>query len=510
MERDGGTQRMGGMARRPNILLLFTDQHAAGVLGCEGHPDVLTPNLDALAASGVRFRRAYCQDAVCLPSRSSLMTGQYPRSLGLLENRGVARGTVLPLARILADSGYTCAAFGKRHLRPVASEIDRGWNEAASTLHAESPQDSYITWLERRGLLETFAPDWAAEFAHGPDGSRLEGAAYPYAVMSVRPTALPAEATMEAWTAQRSIEFLRRQAVSERPFFCWSSFYRPHQPYTPHPDFLRLYDASVWGPGRRGGGGLAMPASLRRDPAGLPPTFQEWMRGSNRVWRLDLARQDERIYRDYIAAYYALVSEVDHWIGGILRELDVLGMREDTVILYTADHGDFVGAHGMVEKCSSGHNVYEDTLRVPFVLAWPGAQRGGVRDDLVELVDVLPTVLDLAGLPAPSDPVPAGRSLRAAAERGEALGREAAFSENQIQSTVITRDHKLGCWLDGEGRVTGEMLFDRVDDPLELRDAADDPALAAVRARLRGLLAERVRSIPDRRFPIQTAAQRVM
>lgn len=498
------------MPRRPNFLLLFTDQHAAGVLGCEGHPDVLTPNLDALAAGGVRFRRAYCQNAICLPSRSSLMTGQYPRSLGLLDNRGEARGPVLPLARILSDAGYACAAFGKRHLRPVGSAIDQGWHEAASTLHAESPQDSYITWLDRRGLLEIFATDWAAEFAHGPDGSRLEATAYPYALMSVRPTALPVEATMEAWTAQRSMDFLRRQSASDRPFFCWSSFYRPHQPYTPHPEFLRLYDASAWGAGRRAGGGLSMPASLRQDPATLPPTFQEWMRGSNRVWRLDLARQDERIYRDYIAAYYALVSEVDHWIGEILGELDRLGMREDTVILYTADHGDFVGAHGMVEKCSSGHNIYEDTLRVPLIAAWDGVRRGSVRDDLVELVDALPTVLDLAGVPAPADPAPHGRSLRGVAERGEDLGRSAAFSENATQSTVITDRHKLGCLLDAAGGIIGEQFFDRAADPLELRDAGGDPATADVRERLRGQLRDWQRGIPDRRFPVQSAAARVM
>ena len=211
------------MSSKPNVLLLLSDQHHAGVLGCAGHPDAYTPHLDQLAANGVRFERAYCQDAVCVPSRSSLFSGCYPKTLGCLSNddRSQAMEEVIPLQSHLQSAGYQTAIFGKRHLY---QGCDRGWQQHASHLKIESPEDNYIDWLDAQGLLETFALDWAAEFGCGPETSRLFEQEFPRAPLTVRDSQLPEHASMEAWTAQRSISFMNQAAASGRPFFCAANF----------------------------------------------------------------------------------------------------------------------------------------------------------------------------------------------------------------------------------------------------------------------------------------------
>lgn len=494
-----GAHSAGG-SRRPNVLMLFSDQHKANVLGCEGHPDAITPNLDRLAGEGVRFARAYCQDGICVPSRCSLMTGLYPRTLGCFDNDDRTRvmQDVVSLQYTMNRNGYRTAAFGKRHL---ALACDAGWDVVASHMHSESPADNYVTWIEEQGLGEAFAHDWAAEFGRGPKGGSMAKADIPFALLAARQSRLPDEATMEAYTARRTVEFLEKQRGSDRPFFCWSSFYRPHQPYTPTAEYYRRFRRDRWGSGARNGDAIVMPETLAQATSELPPLLQEWHRGANRVWRIDAARADQQRYRDYVAAYYALVAEIDDHVGTILAALDRLGLSEDTIVIYTADHGDFVGSHGMVEKCAAGHNVYEDTLRVPLIVRWPGgARRGEVRDDLVELVDVYPTLMELCGCTPPASPyIPRGRSLAATLVDGRPLGREYSVSENWSQAAVITDRYKLGAWLEPRNstkpdyREWGDLLFDRQSDPLETRNLIGE--LPEVRARLTQHLREWERTV---------------
>ena len=209
---------------KPNVLILFSDQHNAATLGCEGHPDVRTPHLDSLAATGTRFARAYCQDGICLPSRCSMLSGLYPGTLGCLTNsdRPPALDEVVPVQEAFRRNGYATAAFGKRHL---AGACDAGWDVAASHLYNESPEDNYVTWIEQRGLGAAFARDWAAEFGRGPAGGRHAETEIPFAVMATRESRLPEDATMEAFSKQRTVAYLRERAADGNPFFCWTSFY---------------------------------------------------------------------------------------------------------------------------------------------------------------------------------------------------------------------------------------------------------------------------------------------
>lgn len=472
------------MKDRPNILLLFSDQHRADVMSGVGHPDVVTPNLDRLASEGTCFRHAYCQDAVCTPSRTSMMCGLYPRTLGCMTNddrHGMMR-QVVPMAEALRSSGYHTAAFGKRHLPEAPARCDDGWVEHAGHLVEETPDDNYLTWLSD-GERAAFDRDWQAEW--GPDPAPLAS----------RVTELPPDKTMEAFTAERTIDLLQRSAGMDQPFFCWSSFYRPHQPYTPLPEYFDRFDRGHWGAGRRAGDGLCKPEGLGEPMDHLPPGVLRHIAGSP-TWDIQAARQDEQLYRDYLASYYACLEEVDHHIGRILQSLTDTGLDDNTVVIYCSDHGEFVGAHGMPEKAASGHNAYLQTLRVPLIIRLPGqASRGLVREDLVELVDLYPTLLELTGAAAPEQPHPQpGVSLVEAASGGLALDRAYCVSENWAQATVITRTRTLSVWQDPEGRqfdqrgLCPDMLFDLEADPHQRTNRIEDAAYADDRERLQGWL----------------------
>lgn len=479
--------------KRPNILLLFSDQHQADCLGFRNHPDVITPNIDLLARSGTVFTRTYCQDGVCVPSRMSLMTGLYPRRLGMLHNddNPGTLNDVLSLPSILQQNGYRTAAFGKRHLKGAA---DLGWDCHRSHMQDESPGSSYWEWIEQHGYADAFQSDWGAEF----------GGKYPIAELGTRISRLPESMTMEAFTAQQTVALIRDQKHSSKPFFCWASFYRPHQPYNAQKRFLDMYDYSRWGSGTRNGDAISKPVNLDQSPDSLPPALQDWHKGGNRVWCLEKADRDERLWRFYIASYYALVTEIDYHIGTIMKALEEEGLLENTIVVYTSDHGDFVGRHGMIEKCALGHNVFEETLRVPMIVSCPGhIPQGRSIDDLAEMFQLFPTLLDFAGIA-----LPAGYGIDAASLAPFMMGlppkqRHYVVSENWSQAAVITARYKLGIWLDPtvyardrDFRSFGDMLFDRDKDPDEMINLIGNPQYRQVEAQLREYYNEFTRHIP--------------
>ncbi len=491
--------------KKPNVLLFFSDQHQAACLGIEGHPDVITPNLDKLAAGGVRFTRAYCNDAICAPSRMSLMSGLYPRTLGCLDNgdKTSMMDKVIPLAQAFKSAGYVTAAFGKRH---TARGVDAGWDIQRSHLDDESPDGgSYVQWINEQGFGREFAEDWAAEFGRGAKGSLFFDTKIPSAKMGTRPSKLPEDKTMEAFTAQETIKLIKAQKTNGQPFFCWSSFYRPHQPYTPLPRYLAMYDTSKWGKGTRARDGIRKPPSLAEPAKALPPELAERRLSQNGIWCLELATQDEQLYRDYLGAYYALVTEIDHHLGQIMSALEAEGLLENTIIIYTSDHGDFVGNHGLIEKSATGHNVYEDTLRVPLIISWKGKTKVGLAtDDLTQLADLYPTLMQLCGIVAPKQTAGRdGTSLAALLIKDEPLGREYIISENWSQTTIVGKRFKFGRMNDtdktiGKRNFTGfgDMMFDRQNDPLELTNIVASPEYASEKAKLQKQLAQWEEQVP--------------
>jgi arylsulfatase A-like enzyme len=281
---------------------------------------------------------------------------------------------------------------------------------------------------------------------------------------------------MEAFTAQLTVQMIKDQANSDKPFFCWATFYRPHQPYTPLKKYMNMYDVSSWGNGRINGSSIMKPASIYQPKENIPPMMQSIRQGGNKVWNVDKAYADEQLWRNYIGAYYALVTEVDHQVGEILKTLDETGQTNETIVIYTSDHGDFVGNHGMVEKAAAGQNVYEDILNIPLIIKYPGNKENGKHvGELVSLVDIYPTLVELLGLKVPKLTHPLqGESMVKTLLSGKPMKRNYFVSESWSQATVITKDEKLGIMLDPtpihknwDFRDFGDMFFVRKEDPLE-------------------------------------------
>ena len=490
--------------KRPNVLILFSDQHNKDVMGFEGHPDVLTPNLDKFAKEAVVFDRAYCSTGICAPSRSSLMTGLYSRTLGLLsngENTSVIN-EVVSLATVFQQNNYKTFAFGKRH---TTSAIDAGWDVQRSHLCDETPGNSYTEWVERNGYGKEFAADWAAEFGKGSSCSSFSGEKIPTGDLGTRISALPENMTMEAFTTQLTVQMIKDQAKTEKPFFCWATFYRPHQPYTPLKKYMDMYDVSAWGEGRKNGSSIRKPASLYEPKENIPPMMQSIRDGGNKVWNVNKAYADEQIWRNHIGAYYALVTEVDHCVGEILKALDEAGIAEETIVIYTSDHGDFVGNHGMVEKAALGQNVYEDILNIPLIIRYPGNKQKGKRTaELVSLVDIYPTLVEILGLKIPELKHPLqGESMAKTLLSGKPMKRKYFVSESWSQATVITKDQKLGIMIDPtvlhknwDFRDFGDMFFDRKNDSLEVDNRIKDARYQKDITKLRGYYMEFVKNIP--------------
>lgn len=472
---------------RPNVLFLFSDQHNADFMGCAGHSLVKTPNLDALAEKGTRFSRAYCQDGICVPSRTSIFSGLYPRTTGCLDNpnRPPDAERYTMLQHLFQQNGYRTGCFGKRHL-PRAGKMALGWDRSATTISPkQDPSDeNYWDWIKGRSKWATFERDWK--------GSKA-------ADLMSHVSQLAPEERDAAYTAAKAIEFIRKAKAKKTPFFCWASFHGPHQPYTPPAKWAELYPPIK----------LPLPKNVRQPIKDLPPMPQLWRKNTKTPWNLATAAKQPEIYQRYASCYMGQVTEVDHYLGEIVKTLDDLGLREDTLIVYASDHGDFVGRHGMVEKCAVGHNVYEDTLRVPFIVSWAKQFKEGREcSDLVELLDIYPTLMDAAGLKKPAKLQELhGQSLVPALAKGAAIERPFAISENWSQVSLITKDHKLGVWIDTpkippydkrhwRGK-TPDLLFERASDPMELTNLVGKREHADVEKSLRTSLAEWIAATPD-------------
>lgn len=426
------------MAKRPNILFLITD-HTNGEALAPASP-CRTPNLDALAGEGLRFRRCYTTNAICSPARASLMTGTYPSTHGMWDCTHTQRREWVDVpedrftyfSHRLDDAGYRLGYFGKWHVEQT-NELERfGWHEYVHQ----------CAWGGNKAAPGT-------ELVVPKEGYR------DYLLAGV---ADPGSETHAAF--DKGIDFIRRHLQGEHkddPFCCFVSTAEPHDAYIPPRRFFEMYDLDE----------VPLPASLRDECADKP----EVVRRLREEWT-GLSEADWRRMR---AAYWALITWLDSEVGRILDALRELNVYEETIIVFTADHGDMLGAHGLTTKgVGTG---YEEVYNIPLVVRVPGcAARGEAPEVLTSLVDLGPTLLDFCH----AEPLPQchGRSLRPVLEGtyDPAAWRE-AYAEFFGQRFVYTQ--RL-VW-DGDWKFVFnpggiDELYDLAEDPTERRNLAQDPA----------------------------------
>ncbi|MFB6135369.1 MAG: sulfatase-like hydrolase/transferase [Halobacteriaceae archaeon] len=434
------------MPDRPNVVFVCSDQHGYRYTGFGGHPYVETPNLDRLAAEGVVFENAYCASPVCTPSRASLLTGVYPSDVNSFCNSTVWDGSCPTWGTRLREAGYRTWSTGKFDLDP-AHEV--GFEEVETGHgHATSPD---VTSLFRRPLCYRMGE------RPGVDGRSRE------------------ERHADAGLADNAEAFLREEAPeTDGPWAAWVGFSQPHPPFTALEEHFEHYH-----PGRV-------------EPPNVPPghledqhlTFQR-LRAFKRV--ADPV-PEERVRRAR-AGYYGAITELDEYVGRLLEALADAGELEDTVFVYTSDHGEMLGEHGLWYK----NNLYEDAAHVPLVVAGAGLPEGEAVETPVGHVDLVHTLLEWAGADPPEpqrghalDPLVEGR--RAEAEHPGYAYAESHSEGNCTGSFMIRK----GDWKYVHFTWYDDLLFDLAEDPNEFENRIDDPAAADVREELRDLLYEEV------------------
>ena len=434
---------------RPNVLFIFTDQQTIGAMSCSGNPHVNTPHMDRLAERGVRFTRSYCTGPVCGPARSSLVTGRMPHEVGVLFNGDTPDPAVPNMGHLFRDAGYEAAWCGKWHL-------------PESYVHTFDGIPGFDNVARRREGPSLFGLGDSVDFLYAMD-----------AVFLLR------------WELEKI----------GLPWLLCVSLHNPHDicHWTTIPP-LRHVNLDRYPP---------LPDNFAVPPD-EPDVLQAIRAGLGAATNQEIVRTggwDGAQWRAYREAYYHMAEQVDRAIGLILAALEQGGWLENTLVVFTSDHGDGSAAHRWVAK----NSLYDEPTAVPFIVSFPGRVPEGVVDEehLVSGLDVLPTVCDYAGVAAPPT---SGRSLRAAIEDPSAPWRDYVVAELTVGERegpmlgrmVRSGRYKYCAYSAGAKR---EQLFDMVEDPGEMHDLSAQPTARAALDEHRAMLREWTRTTADA-FPL--------
>jgi arylsulfatase A-like enzyme len=430
-------------AERPNILFIAIDD-LRPELGCYGAPQVKTPHIDKLAASGLRFERAYCQVPICMGSRASLMTGMLPTSKRFVGDcrMDVDVPTAATLPEVFRKAGYTTISNGKiYHNKDDAA--DRSWSEVPwqprDNMRSHDPETTRrLSKTKQRGRIYEL-PDVADEVY--PDGE----------------------------TAQKTIKDLQRLKQEGKPFFLACGFFKPHMPFYAPKKYWDLYPRDS-----------IQLAPNRQRPAKAP----EQLKGSGEFRSYHLADMDpnsDEFHRVMRHGYLACTSYSDKLTGDVLAELDRLGLADNTIVVLWGDHGWHLGEHNFWGK----HNTMHLATRVPLIVKVPG-KKAGVTTSLVETADLFPSLCALAGIATPA--TVQGRDFTALLDDPNKKFHEAAYSRFLNADAVITDQFSYTSYDNGKA----QMLYDLTKDPQENKNIADDPKHAETVARMKKLLKIRI------------------
>lgn len=483
-----------------NILLILTDQHRWDMLGCYGNGIVKTPNIDRLAAAGVRFNRAFTPSSICTPARASLFTGRFPSSHGIAGNQEHAAkaGSTHDLPEDmpkLSDflEGYDKFFFGKWHIEESRLPSDygfkghnfSGYGFPGSGVYRnfafnQGPGNGnrYAEWLQEKGFD---TPDVSENFCGENPNLQIQE-------LRAKLNA-PPEASIPAFLADEAISSLQSSRDSGNPFFLWLNFWGPHTPCVVPEPYYSMYD----------------PETIPVDPA-----FADDLSGKPRHYR-DIAKMwgvydlDWKGWQKIIARYYGYITLIDDHIGRLLDYLEHNNLMDKTLIVCTADHGDAMGGHRLIEK---GEFMFDSTYRIPMVARHPDcANPGSVCDEFVYLHDLMPTFAGLASGVYPDTGRESQDILPLFAGERISTGRDQVYAEfsghftSFPQRMMRTRTHKLVFNASAESE-----LYDLVNDPHEICNRIGDAEYAEVKKDMMDRLeAEMVR----RKDPLLTWLRRI-
>jgi arylsulfatase A-like enzyme len=529
------------MPDRPNILLIHTDEQRADTLGSYGNDLVETPHIDRLDRDGVRFDEGHCTHPLCCPSRGSLLTGRYPSVNGLWRNGLALPDEETTIAEVLRDEGYQTGLVGKAHFQPYMGDPDE-FQESVSTRTVENTDTVWDSWRDFAGPYYGF-DDVRMTIRHGhrelwgghyglwvreehpetvdlfPQDAALESTDHEYNTWK---SAVPVEVHSSTWVGDNAIDFIEEHTGTD-PFFGWIGFPDPHFPYNPPEPYCYRYDPED----------VTLPADSDGEvwegqdvPRYITYHLEE-------KYGTDWREVPEEIQREMIAHYYAMVDLVDDQVGRILKTLDEQGIADETLVVFTSDHGDWLGDHGLFQK---GIPHTRGLTRIPWMIRWPGVAEAGRRIEApTSQVDLMPTLLDAAGAEIPYGvqgeslrPVLTGEreSLRPFAlveHRHEAHREDSPLVANMDGDmdmlsvmdnlvnwtgedihveTVYAEDHRLS-YVTGVDEDYGE-LFDLAADPEGMENLwqSDPERRCELLPHLVEALIHAKDPLPERRFPV--------
>jgi arylsulfatase A-like enzyme len=515
------------MKKRPNFLFIITDQHRADHLGCGGNQVVQTPNIDRIAAKGTRWDRFYVANPICMPNRASIMTGRMCSAHGARHNGIPLSKDHTTFVELLRDAGYRTGLIGKSHLQSFTGLPATNQFEPEAGLHTPSPglRDAIKNNRHSADYDLEVVPKWDRPLAERVDGDfygfeHMEVAAdhadkasgdYLLWARSQRQdfdqlvgpenalpdnrikapqawrTAVPEELYSTTWIADRSEAWLEERATEDEPFFLQMSFPDPHHPFTPPGKYWDMYDpADIELPATFGKGDLPPIRAMRK--------AMEQGTDSRDNQNPFAVTEDEA--RSIIALTYGMITMIDDAIGRVLNRLDELGLADDTVVIFTSDHGDYMGDHGLMLKLLLH---YQGIIRVPFIWHDPSEPTGGQTDSgLASSIDIGPTILARAGI-QPFNGIQ-GRDLHSSQSPEAVIIEEdsqrlmTGFDRPQRVRTVVTDQYRMSL---REGEDWNE-LYDLLDDPGETKNLYDDPQGIAARQKLTEVMLRRMIALQDR------------
>ncbi len=449
--------------KRPNILIIMPDTYRYDVMGCVT-PAAKTPNLDRLAEEGTRFAESFSVSPLCMPARASVLSGTYVHNHGMWTNRGSLPEDDETFFHHLQKVGYQTAHVGKSHYHSGGSADMRDWEpymhargieyvHEVSGPWATVKSENYLTdYLAEHGLLETFRDDYRKRA-----GDMFR---------ATWPSPLPVEHHPDSYTGRQAMEFLDKQ-TDERPWCMFVGFGGPHDPWDAPGEFATMHDPAD------------MPPALPTEE--VPESISERAKQHLLAGRIENPTAEE--VAKLRALYYGKHSLVDHWVGQILDTVEKRGEKENTLVIFWSDHGDFAGDHGRIHKVQ----FYEGALRVPLIVSWPGHFPEGARSvAMVENIDVFPTILEAAGC-EPSARCRA-KSLVPVITDPDSGHREVVISEvaDAVGRTMMVRTRTDKYAMDEFGE--GYMLFNLDTDPDEQKNLIGQPCMRELQAHMRELL----------------------